>query len=198
LVGRLNKLKMKKPDLFSELRKKIHDLEPEIKKQITELYDLATKDEKTGVYNYRFFKNIFEIEVEKTKRKKEKLSLIMIDIDFFKKVNDQYGHLVGDKLLVELTKRLRKDLRDYDVLARFGGEEFLILLPGTDIATAKKVAERLRRNLWKNKKLERYKITISLGITEYKVRDNIAKMIKRVDKAMYISKKGGRNKITIL
>jgi diguanylate cyclase (GGDEF)-like protein len=92
---------------------------------------------------------------------------------------------------------LQKELRKYDVLARFGGEEFFVLLPQTNISKAAKVAERLRKSLWKNKKLKRYKVTISLGVTQYKNKDNLAKMVKRADSALYTSKKTGRNKVSV-
>lgn len=191
-----------------QMQKKMNVLEPEFKKQISKilanisdslemLYDVATKDEKTGIYNHRFFKTVFEMEFAKAKRG-SKLSLIVIDIDFFKKLNDSYGHLIGDEILKQLAGVLQEELRKYDVLARFGGEEFFVLLPNTNLKKATMVAERLRRNLWKNKKLEKYKVTISLGVTEYKNKDSMNKMIQRADSALYTSKKNGRNKVSIL
>lgn len=191
------------------MQEKLNILEPKFKNQISQLlenigdsvsalYDIATRDEKTGIYNHRFFKTIFEMELEKARRNsKNKFSLIVIDIDFFKKFNDTYGHLVGDEILKELAGVLQKEIRKYDILARFGGEEFFVLLPNTKIQRAKKVAERLRKNLWKNKKLKKYKVTISLGVTEYKPRDKMSTAVKRADNALYDSKRNGRNQVSV-
>lgn len=200
---------MRKKDIFSDVKKKVDVLEPRFKEQVSEildnignslsaLYDVATRDEKTGVYNHRFFRNVLDLEIEKAKRKKEKLCLIVVDVDFFKKVNDKFGHLVGDKILKELAKNLESQLRKYDVLSRFGGEEFFVMLPETSIQKAKKIAERLRKNLWKNKVLKKYEITISLGVTEFKQRDSVDKMVHRADKALYKSKDCGRNCVNVV
>ena len=200
------------PDFKKEVDKILGDM----KLSLYDLHDVATRDEKTGIYNNRYFMNIFEMEIDKAWRGMQKLSLVVVDIDFFKKFNDTYGHLVGDEILYELAVTLEKTLRKYDVLARFGGEEFFILLPETGIKTAKKVAERLRVSLFKNRKMKRYDVTISLGVTEYKhekefrkikregknvkveVKDTMKKMIKRADKALYVSKKEGRNRVSVL
>lgn len=197
-----------KKDAMSAIKEKINVLEPKFKEQFSKvlntlnnslslLYDIATKDEKTGIYNHRFFKTIFEMELEKAKRKKDIFSFIVIDIDHFKKFNDTYGHLLGDKILRELAQTLQKEIRKYDVLARFGGEEFFILLPNTNAKKAFKIAERLRKNLWKNSQLKKYKVTVSLGVSQYKSLDNLKRVIERADKALYVSKKEGRNKTTL-
>jgi len=183
--------------LDPDFKKNIDNVLSHLKNSLHDLYDAATKDEKTGAYNQRFFKNIFEMEIEKAKRGKQKLSLVIIDIDFFKKINDTHGHLIGDEILSELVKVLEKSLRKYDLLARFGGEEFFVLLPGTSTSHGKRIAERLRKSLSKNSKMKKYEITISLGITEYKNRDTILRMTKRADKALYVSKKNGRDQVSV-
>jgi len=170
----------------------------DIKNSLYDLYDIATRDEKTGIYNHRFFSNIFDMELEKASRGMQNLSLVVIDIDYFKKFNDTYGHLVGDKVLLELAKTLSKKLRKYDILSRFGGEEFFVLLPATTLSLAIKVAERLRKSLPENKALKKYGVTISLGVTEYKKGDTMKRMISRADKALYLSKKNGRNRVSSL
>jgi diguanylate cyclase (GGDEF)-like protein len=137
------------------------------------------------------------MELERARRTKEKFCLIIIDIDFFKKVNDTYGHDVGDEILKSLADLMKKELRIYDLLSRFGGEEFFILLPGETIKKAKRIGERLRKSLWKDKNLKKYAITISLGVTEYKHMDNKRRMIKRADKALYESKHNGRNQLNV-
>lgn len=200
---------MSKKDVFSDVKKKAEVLGPEFKEKISlimedisssleMLYDVATKDEKTGLYNHRFFENMLKMEIEKAKRDKENFCLIIIDVDFFKKFNDTYGHLVGDKVLENLAKVLQNELRKYDIVARFGGEEFFILLPETKIRRGKQIAERLRKNIWKNRLLKKYKVTFSAGITEFKKGDSVRKIIKRADKALYVSKKNGRNCVSVL
>lgn len=184
--------------LKPDFKNRINDVIDDLKTSLYELHDAATRDEKTGIYNHNFFKTVFGMETEKAKEGKESLCLVMIDIDYFKKINDTYGHMVGDEVLIELAKNMEGSLRKYDVLARFGGEEFLILLPETSITRGKQIAERIRKGLWKNSKLKKYKIEISIGVTSYKARDNMERMIKRADKALYISKDGGRNRTTVL
>ena len=138
-------------------KKHVEAVLTEFKNSLFELYDTAIRDEKTKLYNHRFFKNSFEMELEKAKRGMQKLSIIAIDIDHFKKLNDFHGHLIGDEVLMEIAKVLQKTVRKYDIPSRFGGEEFLILLPETDVTKAKKVAERLRKSLPNNLFLKKYK-----------------------------------------
>ena len=182
--------------LDPEFKKKVSGILSELKKSLYGLYDAATLDDKTGAYNSRFFNNIFEMEIEKAKRGKQKLSVIVLDIDFFKKINDSHGHLTGDKILARLVEALKSKLRKYDCLARFGGEEFVVLLPQTDSGRALKVAERLRRGVLDDGFLKKYSVSISLGVTQYRDKDSIKRMISRADKALYKSKKSGRNKAT--
>ncbi|RMD45580.1 GGDEF domain-containing protein [Candidatus Pacearchaeota archaeon] len=186
-------MKFLDPDFKSRVSQILKDL----KDSLYALYEAATRDEKTKTYNMKFFSNIFEMELEKAKRGKQKLSLLILDIDFFKKLNDKYGHLIGDSVLIELAKTLQSNLRKYDILARFGGEEFVILLPETSGKRAVKVAERLRKSLHKNPTLKKFNITISIGATEYKQKDSQKRMFSRADKALYSSKKNGRNQTTL-
>lgn len=191
-------MKRGKRILDPEFKKKIDLTLKDLKQTLYDLYETAIRDGKTGAYNYRFFMNIFEMEIDKAKRGKQNLSIISIDIDFFKKINDTYGHLVGDGILIELVNTLNKVIRKYDILARVGGEEFFILLPETSVKKAQTVAGRLLKCLWNNSVLKKYEVTISLGLTEYKPKDTIEKMIKRADEALYLSKKNGRNRISHL
>jgi len=163
---------------------------------INRLYHIATHDEKTGLYNHVFFKDIFSMEADKARRGKP-LSLIIVDIDFFKKVNDKHGHVQADKVLLKLAQLLEKKVRKYDLVARFGGEEFFVLLPNTKTAKAKQIAERLRKGVIADTFLKKYKITISLGVTEYRQRDTLQKMSKRADAALYQAKKSGRNCVKV-
>jgi diguanylate cyclase (GGDEF)-like protein len=146
-------------------------------------------------------------EVANAKRQQAPLCGIMTDIDFFKNVNDTYGHAVGDLVLKTIAKVIRGQLREYDIAGRYGGEEFSILLPFTEIHEAKMVAERLRCAI-ESKTIDISKvnpdietkninITISLGIYELKENDNVEDLIIKADKALYQAKNTGRNKVVV-
>jgi diguanylate cyclase (GGDEF)-like protein len=174
----------------------IKSLLSKIHLDVSRLYHIATHDEKTGLYNHVFFKDVFSLELDKARRGKP-LSLIAVDIDFFKKINDAYGHLHADKILVKLAQLLQHKVRKYDIVARFGGEEFFIMLPNTKKEKGKFIAERLRKSVLSDNYLKKYKVTISLGVTEFKQKDSLEKMSKRADAALYEAKKSGRNCVEI-
>jgi diguanylate cyclase (GGDEF)-like protein len=146
------------------------------------------------VYNNKFFETILDMEIEKAKRGKQKLSLILLDIDYFKKVNDDYGHMKADELLVRLVYVLKKQVRKSDVVARFGGEEFIILLPETSLIKAEKLSSRLKREVHSDKTLKKHNMTISGGITQFKKGDTKKRLKQRADKALYLAKKQGRDR----
>jgi len=187
-------LKKKLSALDPRFRKEIQDLFSHMNECVNVLYEVATKDEKTGLYNNKFFETVLEMEIEKAKRKQQKLSLIITDIDFFKKINDSYGHIKADELLAELAKVIIKTIRKSDVAARFGGEEFIILLPETSLEKAKKLSVRLKNLISQNKILRKYNLTVSGGITQFKLTDTKKSFKSRADKALYLAKKQGRNK----
>jgi len=192
-----------------EMRKKLHALDPRFRKRFTELmsmmdesismlYEVATHDEKTGLYNNKFFENMLSMEIEKAKRGQEKLSLFIIDIDFFKKINDTYGHMKADQLLARLAQVLMKQIRKSDIAARFGGEEFFVLLPETNLEKAKKLTARLRRAIKSDNMLKKHKVAVSGGITQFKKGDTKKKLKERVDKALYKAKRTGRDKFVVV
>src|SRR3989344_5241220 len=156
-------------------KKNISLLLKQIEQNIDYLYELATIDEKTGVYNNKFFRTISEMELEKAKRG-ESLSLLILDLDNFKKLNDTYGHIIGDKMLKRLGLVMKGNTRKYDIISRFGGEEFIILLPNTNIKRAITVCNRLRIKIQQDKETIKYRVTISGGLTEYKKGDSIKRM----------------------
>lgn len=191
------------------MKKKISALDPRFKKQIKDLlenmhesisllYEAATKDEKTGLYNNKFFETMLDMEIEKAKRKQQKLSLMITDIDFFKKINDTYGHMKADDLLARLAKAIQKQIRKSDIAARFGGEEFIILLPETSLDKAKKLASRLKRAVHSDSVLKKHKLTISGGLTQFKLKDTKKKFKQRIDRALYKAKKQGRDRFISL
>lgn len=160
----------------------------------------AKYDGLTGIYNRRHFFDLANAEFEASKRYNRKLSAIMMDIDYFKKVNDNYGHKTGDDILKLLARTIEGSIRQVDILGRYGGEEFIILLPNTDMENAKILAERIRKNV-ENMKLETdaygtLAITVSLGISSLK--DSIAsqdELYKVADEKLYAAKRGGRNQV---
>lgn len=174
-------------------------LKKEIKKRNIledQLERLATMDKLTSIYNRYKMDLSLEEQIEIAKRYNRYLSLIFLDIDFFKNINDTYGHKVGDIVLVELSKLVLKTIRKSDIFGRWGGEEFLIILPETEKKEAIKLAEKLR------KKIENYKfdkvdktITCSFGVTSFIENDDIEKIMIRVDKNLYKAKQNGRNKV---
>ncbi|MBC8061015.1 MAG: diguanylate cyclase [Clostridiaceae bacterium] len=161
----------------------------------------ATVDDLTNLINRRFFFELFYREFENVKQRNTPISLIMFDLDFFKKVNDTYGHLAGDELLKYVATKSKACIRDTDFIARYGGEEFMILLPNTKIKDAITLAERIRSQLevvycdYNNSKIN---VTASFGVTgfeNYTTEMSVEKLIMAVDKALYSVKASGRNKV---
>jgi len=183
------KLRKKVSALDPKFREKIEELFGTMKESISLLYEAAIRDEKTGLYNSKFFETILDMEIEKVKRGQEKLSLFIIDIDFFKKINDKYGHLKADELLIRLAEVLTKQFRKSDIISRFGGEEFFILLPETDLKKAKKITSRLRTAIKSDNMLKKHDVTVSGGLTEFKKKDTKKTFKERADKALYQAKK---------
>lgn len=162
----------------------------------------AKTDSLTGIANHRFFHEALEREIARSNRKSEKFSLILIDIDNFKKVNDTYGHQIGDAVIIDLTQRISKIIRTGDVLARYGGEEFGLILPesGEDGANtlAKRILETISsRPLLVSQKTINY--SISIGLATYDGSKPVSKdsLIEAADVALYSSKNHGKNRITI-
>jgi diguanylate cyclase (GGDEF)-like protein len=186
-------------ELISEFKEHIEKLFEKVSESVSLLYTAATHDEKTGLYNNKFFETILEMEIEKAKRHQENLSLIIVDIDFFKKINDTYGHVKADDLLKQLAVVLKKQTRKSDVIARFGGEEFFILLPETDLTKAKGLAGRIKTAIHADAVLKKYGLTVSGGVTQYREKNDSKKNFKiRADKALYEAKHSGRDKFIVI
>ncbi|MDR1139717.1 MAG: PleD family two-component system response regulator [Rickettsiales bacterium] len=164
--------------------------------------EMSIKDPLTNCYNRRYFdahlKNIVKDSVEKNRR----LSLMILDIDYFKVVNDDFGHSAGDELLKQMQKRISENIRVTDLLARFGGEEFVIVMPDTDVSDAYTVAERIREIIATEPFVlsgenTTHSVTVSIGIAEMQKSDldNIKKFIVRADRYLYKAKNSGRNRV---
>ena len=155
----------------------------------------AAYDKLTGIYNRAKFEELFENSYQRKLRYKRNLCLAAIDIDFFKKVNDNYGHQVGDEVLKELTNTCSNILRKADFFARWGGEEFVILMEETSLKDASFVCEKIRKAVENLKVPNLPQITISMGVSEIKQDDTKATFFKRVDDALYEAKNRGRNRV---
>ncbi len=171
-----------------------------------EILKHATLDALTGFYNRRQLEERVKQEVSSAKRQKRDLCAIMLDVDFFKQVNDTYGHAAGDLVLKTVSRVIKEQLRDYDIAGRYGGEEFVILLPFTKLAEAQMVAERLRKSVENtiidiskiNSDANNISVTISLGVYQYHTKDYEKTLIRNADKALYIAKETGRNKVAVI
>jgi diguanylate cyclase (GGDEF)-like protein len=160
------------------------------------LSKIAYTDSLTHIYNRLHFAHFLDIEIDKAKRYGSKFSIIFFDLDHFKKVNDNYGHLIGDEVLEEITKIVSKANRSADIFARYGGEEFIILTPETDISGALIQAERLRNEIEKYEFEKIGHLTSSFGVTEFNVeKDSVETLLDRADKALYLAKEYGRNRV---
>ena len=164
---------------------------------------LSFTDELTGIFNRRYFNQRFEREMQRAIRYNRPLSILMIDIDLFKTYNDANGHIQGDKILRSVARILEKSLRKADIVARFGGEEFVIILPEIDKAHALTVAEKLRRAIEgttfpRAKSQPGGKITISIGLSSYPEDAMIGEeLIELADKGLYLAKSQGRNRVCV-
>ncbi len=170
--------------------------------QKEELKKLATIDFLTGIYNRHHFHTILEFQLEKQIRYSESkpFAIMILDLDHFKKINDKYGHLVGDEVLKEFASVIKNNIRKSDFFARWGGEEFIILVPETTKEHILQFAEKIRlliENHFKNHP-NLPKLTVSIGISLYTEGDNITTLLERADQALYNAKKHGRNRIEYL
>lgn len=170
--------------------------------EMSEYYKrLSNIDEMTGIYNYRFFMQMLQNEMERHTRYPDPLCLLIVDIDDFKQINDNYGHLVGDSVLRRVAILLKRSVRGCDVLARYGGEEFSVILPTTALKDAVVVAERIRSTVAEHRfhlpdGLMLEHVTVTLGLGAFSPGDTGPdSLIKKADQALYDGKKNGKNKV---
>jgi diguanylate cyclase (GGDEF)-like protein len=162
----------------------------------------ATHDQLTGLVNRGQILSVLEREIERATRSGTPLGIVMLDLDHFKEVNDQFGHLGGDEVLCGVAKRLQASVRPYDAVGRYGGEEFLIVLPGCDIEESAASAERIRERIEDQPLVllkAQARVTASFGVSVFlPERDtNKRQMIGRADKALYLAKQRGRNRVEV-
>ncbi len=183
LSKRLKMLKSTQKELFDKTR---------------ELRYISATDSLSTLYNRRKTDELLNTICEHAEIDDEAFSLILIDIDLFKRINDEYGHLVGDQVIIRIASYLKSNVRDEDAVGRWGGEEFLIICPGLNAASAKGLAERLRKEIQYNFSAFERTVTCSFGVTQWLEGDTPATLVNRVDKALYQSKENGRNCVTLL
>jgi len=169
----------------------------ELRKAWVELAKAAETDYLTKCLNRRKFDEMVVIEMNRSNRYGSLLSILMFDIDHFKRANDTYGHHAGDNVLIEMAQIIRNNTRKPDVLARWGGEEFILLTPGIDISQALVLAEKLRTLVANHIFPIVGHITISIGVTQYMSFDSSESLVKRTDDAMYRAKESGRNRVEV-
>lgn len=171
-----------------------------LQEEIEQLNLQLGSDALTGVANYRSFMATLELEIERTRRNGRPTSLLMIDIDHFKKVNDIHGHEIGNQALVHVAKLISGQVRKLDVVCRYGGEEFAVVFPETDLYAAIPVAERIRLALAENSLQHsalQLKLTASLGLATYQPYSlsSVAELISQADHYLYEAKQSGRNRL---
>lgn len=171
---------------------------------LSDLERLATTDGLTGLYNYRHFQERYREEVNRCRRYQHPMAIMLIDLDGFKQVNDQYGHLEGDYLLVQLAEVLQHTLRNTELVARYGGDEFVVMMPFTNlqgaVAAAERVAHAVRNTTFLNTLGQPcLKISVSIGVAAYpNTTENPAELLEKADEALEIAKRGGRNQVVAL
>ena len=154
----------------------------------------ASYDSLMQIYNRNMFNRVMESKITQAVIQKKSFILILFDIDFFKKINDTYGHLVGDESLKEISSLIKKHIRDSDLFARWGGEEFILAMD-IGIEQGLKITENLRKFIEDEKFTEVGQMTCSFGITDFRENDTLDKIVKRADDALYEAKESGRNKV---
>ncbi len=185
-----------------ETGKRIIDLENRLIQSQKQLEELASKDSLTHLWNRRTIISLLADEIKRSQREHRPLGVLMIDVDRFKEINDTYGHYVGDEVLTAVTSLLKRRVRGYDKIGRYGGDELLVVLPNCSLKTVKSIAERLRQAVSSQKvKTEAGLIEVSLSLggtsSEILAKPSVEAMIKTSDKALYMAKNKGRNSVVI-
>ncbi len=179
--------------MMQEYQEELSEINTLLENKNKEYEHLASTDSLTGLYNRYKFTELFVSSYETMTQREATMSLIMLDIDFFKKVNDTYGHDVGDKVLVQISHAMLRILRNVDIVARWGGEEFVMLLPTANLDNATLLAKKIRKEIANLTIDIAGHVTVSLGVTTVKIGDTLESVLKRADDALYLAKNNGRN-----
>lgn len=187
----------KAQEVLKKSKEEVEKANNELIKSNSLLQEKSIRDGLTNLYNYKFIMEVLEEEIQKSIQRKSSLCLMMVDIDYFKKVNDNYGHQTGDQVLNMVSRLIQLNVRENDQVGRYGGEEFIILLPDTGLDDAYQIAENIRKSIQSfNFTKKTLNVTISIGLSEHQLED--AKVfIKRADTLLYRAKENGRNRVEI-
>ena len=169
----------------------------ELEKQREFQKEMAITDSLTGAKNRRYVFDQLEREIHRTKRHKHPLSMLLLDIDYFKKINDQYGHFTGDNILKSISEMFKRECRNTDIFGRYGGEEFILVMPDTPLDAATQTSDRLRQVFSEMKFTEKdsnFRVTFSGGVCQWKD-ETVEELLKKADKLLYQAKEAGRNNI---
>ncbi|WP_456384747.1 GGDEF domain-containing protein [Persephonella sp.] len=166
-------------------------------KSYREVSRLAVTDQLTGLYNRRYIFRKLEEEIERSRRYGTDLCVILLDVDDFKNINDRYGHDVGDVVLKSIADILRSNTRNVDTVGRLGGEEFVIICPETDAFRGRVVAEKIRKSVEELQVLSLPKISISVGVADFRGYEGPAELLKKADIALYKAKRSGKNRVVV-
>lgn len=183
--------------LMHQHEEELSELNTILKKETKKYERLASTDTLTCLYNRYKFSELFLFEHQVMLQRNNKMALLMLDIDFFKHVNDTYGHDVGDKVLVAISSSILQTLRNIDIVGRWGGEEFVMLLPTANLTIATQIANNIRTTIEKKKIDVTEGVTVSLGVTQIQKDDTLQRALKRADNALYIAKESGRNCVKV-
>ena len=196
---------------MGRLREKLARRNQELGEALARNRELAIHDDLTGTYNRRYIVQVLEEESVRVRRTGRPFSICLLDLDHFKRINDQHGHLVGDDILRQFAEQVASEIRamdrmgrdgaDQEVFARYGGEEFLLVLPETMAAGARTCAERIRNSIAAARfttETGSLSVSVSIGVTEHHSGEHIRDMLKRVDRALYRAKHAGRNRVESL
>lgn len=181
--------------LVNERTDELETLNIKLQEQLDYTNYIANHDKLTSLYNRYKFDESLEKEIQRANRYAHPLSFIITDLDYFKDINDNYGHQTGDKVLIELANILLKNIRDIDILARWGGEEFVMILPDTDKEQVLSLAEKLRIIIQEHSFEQSISLTCSFGVTTFHEDDTNDTIFARMDKALYQAKELGRNRV---
>ncbi len=185
---------------ISELRNQLMASNAQLQEVLQQVTELATHDELTGVYNRRYLLEMLSHEKDRTDRGGAGFCVCILDLDYFKRINDNYGHLVGDEVLKTFANTVQPLLRSTDFFARYGGEEFLLFLPQTSLEMAQHCVKRIQDALAEARFAglpDEVRVTASIGVAQYYLQESVAGLIERADKALYRAKQNGRDRMEL-
>ena len=185
---------------FGELRRRLNGRKRELEAALIRIQELANRDGLTGLYNRRYAQELIDLHARLRERNGRYLSMALIDLDHFKQVNDQHGHAVGDQVLQVFAQHALRLTREADIVARWGGEEFLIVMPETSVEGASQLIERLREtlaNVCASQDVPELRVTFSAGITAHLMGETTDQTLSRADEALYAAKSAGRDRSVV-